>query len=173
MTLTCLLLLAVPGAAPPVVQEWGTIKGKVVFAGDKIPENPKVTVTSDRKVCLSKGPISKDELVIDAKTKGVRWVRVWLAPVDDFRNVKKASIPNHPSLKMVPKEAFITAPCCVCEPRMLVMREGTTLVCRNNGKIGHNIVVGPNVPAIGRLVPPGKDDVISGIKAFHVPAAAS
>src|SRR5262245_36687706 len=108
MTLTCLLLLAVPGAAQPVVRGWGPTKGKVVFAGDKIPENPKVTVTSDRKVCLSKGPIYKDELVIDAKTKGVRWVMVWLAPVEDFRNVKKDSIPIHPSLKKVPKEAFIT-----------------------------------------------------------------
>jgi hypothetical protein len=69
MSLATILLLTIPGAAPPAVGEWGAITGRVVFDGDKIPENPKVNVTSDKNECLSKGPILANKLVIDSKTK--------------------------------------------------------------------------------------------------------
>jgi hypothetical protein len=165
MSLTCLLLLSLPGAAPPV-QEWGSLKGQVVFAGDKIPENPKVNVIADRKHCLSKGPIYKDELVIDATSKGVRWVMVWLAPVDDFRNVKKDSIPIHPSLKEVPKEVVLRAPCCVFEPRMLVLRAGSTLVFRNDGAVAHALKFnGRENDPQAVLVRPDKEAKIGPLKA--------
>src|SRR5687768_17137941 len=128
MSLANLLLLALPGAAPFVPQGWGDIKGRVVFAGDKIPETPKVKVTFDKEHCLSKGPIYKNELVIDPKTKGVRWVLVWLKPVTDFRTVKEDTLPIHPSLKKAPGEVVLRGPCCEFEPRILAMRQGTTLV---------------------------------------------
>jgi hypothetical protein len=137
MNLANLLLLTIPGAAPFVSQEWGDIKGRVVFVGEKIPENPKVNVFTDKEHCLSKGPIYENKLVIDPKTKGVRWVLVWLTPVKGFRNVKKDSIPIRPSVKQ-PKEVEIRGPRCEFEPRMLAMREGTALVFRRDNKVVHN-----------------------------------
>jgi hypothetical protein len=176
MNAASLLLLCVPCAAPPVAQEWGDVRGQVVFDGDKIPENPKVEVTADRKHCLSKGPILKDKLVIDSKTKGVRWVIAYLAPVKDFRKMKAGDVPIHPSLRKVPKELVVKAPCCKFEPRVLVMREGTTLVFKNDKKtpVAHNIFPqGEGVPAISRLIPLDGTQTFMGIKARPFPASFS
>src|SRR5262249_49445513 len=101
MHVASLLLLCAPCAAPPVVQEWGDVKGQVVFAGKKIPDIPVVKVNGARDHCLSGGPIRKDELVVDAKTKAVLYVLVWLAPVKAFHKMKAGALPIHPSLKTV------------------------------------------------------------------------
>jgi hypothetical protein len=175
MSVTCLILLAsVPSAAPPVAQEWGDLKGQVVFDGDKIPENPKVNVTADRKHCLSKGPILQDKLVIDSKTKGVRWVVAYLAPVKDFRKMKAGDVPIHPSLRKVPKEVVVKAPCCKFEPRVLVMREGTTLVFEPDKKaVGHNVRAETGEPFIGQLVLPVERQPFQRIKARPFPISLS
>ena len=60
-------------------KDWGTIKGTVVYDGvPPVRKTVDVTASVDKVFCLSKGPVLSDELVVDPKTKGVRWVMVWL-----------------------------------------------------------------------------------------------
>src|SRR5262245_44295273 len=59
-------------------QGWGTVKGQVVYGGDKLPDNPEVTVTNDKAYCTKDGKILRNEWVVDPKTKGVKWALVWL-----------------------------------------------------------------------------------------------
>src|SRR5262249_31965950 len=36
-------------------KDWGTLKGRIVFAGDKLPETVELKVDKDQEHCLSKG----------------------------------------------------------------------------------------------------------------------
>lgn len=172
MSLANLLLLVIPGAAPFVAQEWGDVKGRVLFVGDKIPENSKVNVTADKNKCLSKGPIYRNELVIDSKTKGVRWVMVWLAPVKDFRNIKADYLPVHPSLKKVPEEVVLRAPCCAFEPRAQAVRSGTTLVFNNRENVSHTLKFNSQNNGVAcALLPPGKEHRVGPLAAERFPVS--
>ena len=73
-------------------QDWGTLKGKVVWGGSETPKPELVKIDKDQDHCLSKGDITSEKLVIDPATKGVRWVMVWLV---DPKN-PKADLPIHP-----------------------------------------------------------------------------
>ena len=98
-------------------QTWGTIKGQVVFAGAS-PTPEKLKVNKDEQHCLSKGDILSEKFVVDPKSKGVRWVMVWLV---DSKN-PKAQIPIHPSLLEVKqKDVVLDQPCCVYEPHVIGM----------------------------------------------------
>src|SRR5262245_43305384 len=92
-------------------QGWGTIKGQVVFDGKDVPANEKATVDKDMAHCLSKGPILKNALIVNEKTKGVRWVLVWIT---DPKPVTPATVkfvpPIHPSLANPPKTVEIDQP---------------------------------------------------------------
>jgi len=107
-------------------QEWGTLKGKVVFGGEA-PKAEAIKIDKDQDHCLSKGDIPSEKLVVDPATKGVRWVMVWLVDSKD----PKAALPIHSSLKeAASKEVFVDQPCCKFEPHVVALREGQTLVAK-------------------------------------------
>jgi hypothetical protein len=144
-----------PKAEDKVEGNWGTIKGRVVFAGDKIPERLALNVTVNQKECLKNGPILSEAYVINKKNKGVRWAVVWLIASKD----PKEKLEIHPSLKeLKDKEVVVDQPCCAFEPRVVVVREGQTLVIKNSAEIPHNFKMdspsGKN-PSINPTIPPG------------------
>src|SRR5262245_60259412 len=98
--LVCVLaLLSVAPAA--LGQGWGTIKGRVVYAGDP-PQLPPLPVNKDVMHCLSNGPIPDETWVVHPKNKGVRWVAVWLA-VDKNGSADYKAVPRlHPTVATVP-----------------------------------------------------------------------
>jgi hypothetical protein len=155
--------------APARAEGWGTIKGKVVFAGNA-PPNPEVNVTADKAHCTSKGPIYRNELVINKKNQGVRWVLVWLADPKDFKDVDKVP-PIHPDLKKVPPRVELDQPCCVFEPRVIGLREGTELVYKNSAPVPHNVKAegGPLGPSFNQLLPSGKELPVKDVKARLMP----
>jgi len=166
------LMAALAAADPASGQGWsgGTIKGQVVFEGKVLPPNPPVNVNNDVKHCLSKGKILRNEIVVNSKNKGVRWVLVWLAPVKDFANPNNIP-PIHPSLQKVPAKLEIDQPCCVFEPRVVAIREGTDLVFKNSAPVAHNVdakggALGPNFNV---LIPPGKKHEVNNVKARLIP----
>ena len=59
-----------------LAEDWGTIKGEIVWAGGAIPPRAKVDVTKDKEHCLAKGPLLSDELLIDVKTNAVEHPRL-------------------------------------------------------------------------------------------------
>jgi hypothetical protein len=123
-------------------QGWGTIKGTVILdpAIQAIPANEKTNVDKDQAHCLSKGDILRNELIVNKKNKGVRWVLVWLTDPKDARNAKFVP-PIHPSLKNPPKTVEVDQPCCVFEPRVMALQVGQDLVVKNSAPIPHNFKI--------------------------------
>ena len=81
-------------------QQWGSIKGRIVW-GKNIPKRKpleSVKANADKDHCLSKGPLLDEKWVVDAKDKGLRWTFVWLAPLDPKGG---KSLPVHPSLQKI------------------------------------------------------------------------
>src|SRR3954467_10766422 len=76
-----------PAQAPPG-QKWGTsVKGKVEWAGGAVPAPRVIAVPAPVPACIPPGGLLSDELVVDPKTKGVRWAFVWL--IDEGKDFKK------------------------------------------------------------------------------------
>jgi hypothetical protein len=147
-------VLATGGAGD---QEWGTIKGRIVWGGDSIPEPAKLDTSKEPK-CVAKdgGPITSEEWVVNPKNKGVRYVCIWLRTEDD-----KGKLPIHPDLANIAdkdKEVVIDQPCCMFEPHGVAIRDGQILVAKNSSKdIAHNVDWKGLRPTQGAntLVPPG------------------
>jgi plastocyanin len=158
-----LAVVAILAAVPAVRADgWGTVKGQVLWSGD-IPAAEQLKVDKDQPACLAHGPLLAQNYVIDPKSKGVRWVIVWLA---DPKNPTKA-LPIAPSLKEVkPKKVELDQPTCQFEPHALALRVGQTLEVKNTAKVPHNIKVdsGPTNVNMNQIVAPGGKLPISGFK---------
>jgi hypothetical protein len=133
-----LTLFVIPGLVPAKGggAGWGTIKGRVVWAEKKLPEKTKIDLNGhmDKAHCLSKGDLYKEEVLVHPKSTGVRYVCVWLAPVN-----KGDKLPVHPNLKKVPEtKVTMGQPCCAFVPRAVALREGQTLLVTNESPVVHN-----------------------------------
>jgi hypothetical protein len=117
---------------------WGTVKGQIIFDGDKVPDRAAQNVDKDQAHCLSKGPILSEEWVVNPKNKGVKWAIVWLAATNNLKS--PGTMPIHPSLaKSKVAEVVMDQPCCAFEPHVLALRDDQTLVFKNSAPVAHNV----------------------------------
>lgn len=142
-------------AAPVQAQgNWVTIKGQVIWPKMlNLPVAKLVNVTTDKEHCLSKGPLSYEDLIIDKETSGVKYVWVYLKPVggEDF-----SANEIHPDLtKSTPKTHTIDQPCCQFIPRILAARSGDSLLVKNSSPVPHNINYNADNDAFNVTIPPG------------------
>jgi hypothetical protein len=125
-------------------QGWGNIKGKVEWTPAVIPAPENLVdgvPPANIPPCVKGGVLPSDELLIDKGTKGVANTLIWLGSLKDRESAgrKPALIPIHPDRKALPKEAvIIDQPCCLFEPRVLVVREGQKLEVRNSAGFPHS-----------------------------------
>jgi hypothetical protein len=151
-------------AAGAAAQQWGTVKGQIVWGGGAIPKREEENVTADKNHCLSKGKLLKDDLLIDAKSLGVKDVFIWLGPVG------QGPMPIHPGLKAVPaKPVEIDQPCCHFEPRAVALRSGQTLIIKNSSPVAHNSMLSTKAeinPSINNQIPAGGQLQLKGDKAL-------
>lgn len=168
-TVASALVLSAPGIV--CAQNWFTIKGQIVFAGDKIPEATPLKVDKDQDHCLAKGPILSEEWVVNPQNKGVRWAFVWL----DAGKGKK--MPIHPSLQELPqKEVVIDQPQCAFVPHALGMRQGQILVAKNSSPIAHNTNIQGHPlknPGKNVIVPAGQQVLFENFVADTFPLTVS
>src|ERR1700722_15462691 len=159
--LTCGLLgalIVLTASSAAKAADWGTIKGQVIFGGATIPNRAPLKVDKDQKECLAKGPILSEEWVVDPKTKGVKWVYVWLVPDSKKKDDLIKAMPTHPDLKKRKLESIkVDQPCCMFEPYCIALQEGQSLEMHNSMDIAHNVKVdgNPDVgnPVINQLLP--------------------
>jgi hypothetical protein len=174
--LTALGLLAVPVAATAEEPAgWGTVKGQIVFEGDKLPEAKPYNVDKDQQHCLSKGPLLSNDWVINKDNKGVRYAFVWLVADPNLKSPSK-KIPIHPSLKeSKDKEIVLDQPCCMFEPHCLGIREDQTLIIKNSAPIPHNSNYqgGVKNPSGNPLIPAGSQVEIKGFQVSKSPIPVS
>jgi hypothetical protein len=157
-------------AAADDPKDWGTLKGQIVFAGDKLPDVVELRVDKDQAHCLGNGKLVSDEWVINKDNKGIRWVFVWLAP--DPASGKK-DLPIHASLKEPKdKRVEIDQPRCQFVPHSLALRQGQVLVAKNGSPISHNVNYAGHPlrnPSGNKLVPAGGSLDIEGLQADDFP----
>jgi len=130
----------VAGATAATAQDWVTIKGQVVFPADKkIPERKKLDISQDKEHCSKDGDILDQSVIVDAKTRGVKNVVVYLRPdnTDPKSEFPKDKI--HPDdAKRKAAEVVIDQPCCMFIKRITVARVGDTIVVKNPAPVAHN-----------------------------------
>lgn len=118
-------------AASARAAEWGDLELRFVYDG-KVPEAPKLELNKDVDVC---GPFNlRDEsLVVDAKTKGIANVVVWL---DVAKSGREPDV--HPSFaKEADEPAVLANTKCRFEPHVMAMRSGRTLEITNDDPVAH------------------------------------
>jgi hypothetical protein len=141
----------------PALAQWATIKGQVVYPGDKaIPKRLPLNV-GNNPACLAKGPILDEAVLINSKNRGIRNVVVFLRPLDtNTKTFTKGEI--HPDdQKRKAREITITQPCCMFVDRVTTARIGDTIVVENPASIVHNFFwvstnngdFNENVPVMG------------------------
>lgn len=131
--------LPVGDASPEIrlaADGWGSVKGQVVFEGDKIPEPETLKVDKDQDHCLAKGPRQAVKWAVNTENKGLANVVVFL------RAEPGQKLAVNDELK-APKDKEVTLdqPNCMFEPRILALRADQTLVAKNPAPVAHNIVI--------------------------------
>src|SRR4051794_36905375 len=76
------LVLAAFGGRAARAADGATIKGQVVWAGDKIPPRTPLNVNKDQQACLAKGPLTSEDVVVNPANKGLANVFVWITAAD-------------------------------------------------------------------------------------------
>ncbi|OAI50417.1 hypothetical protein AYO44_17780 [Planctomycetaceae bacterium SCGC AG-212-F19] len=118
------LLLASLAAEPPAT---GTITGVVRFTG-KVPQ-PKLITTTDGL------QIKHNDLVVDAKTKGLRWVAVVLEDAPAQEKVAKA------------EPVIVDQKDMIFMPRVVPVRHGQPVRFENSDQFNHSVQAISTLPA--------------------------
>jgi hypothetical protein len=163
--------LALAGRSVSAADEpstWGAVKGRIVWGGEPIPKPQEINVNKDQEHCLAKGPLLGEELVVNDKNRGVRWVFVWLAPEPGG-----PPLAIHPDLKEIKhKQVEIDQPYCQFIPHALALRQGQELVAKNSSAISHNVnwTGHPLKNPGGNVIIPAKQShTIEGLNADRFP----
>jgi hypothetical protein len=127
-------------------EKWGTVKGQITW-DDKKP------------------PPGSENVVVNAKNKGLKNVIVWLTDADDA----KKALPINPALK-AGKDVTLTiqgaGPVRRFEPRVLAVREGQTVVIANGLRAAEKVrwITKDNNPGDSKPLPAGKKIDIDDLK---------
>jgi hypothetical protein len=122
------------GSAPVTAEGWGTLKGQVTFGGDPPPVKvlqEKGKAEKNPEWCAKDTPIVSERLVVDAATKGVKNVLVYLPrPTKVNDDAKKAA---------TGKTVEFDQKNCTFAPHVLGLMAGTTVVLRSSDQVNHNV----------------------------------
>ena len=130
---------AEPATAPAAeasatVAGFGTLKGQVVFDGDPPKLGDLVAqgkAEKDPKICATKGAIPDQRLVVDPKTKGVRYALVYIP--------KPTAISPEAESEAKAKVQVFDQKNCVFEPHVIGMTKGSKVSMVNSDPAGHNV----------------------------------
>lgn len=135
---------------------FGTIKGKLVWGGEKPPAvKPLIAVgaaTKDPTVCAAKKAIPDNKLPVDPSTLGVRYAFAYLVrPKGENPDAVKA---------LVAKTASVVIDQANCEflPYSTALHQDQTLIFKSTDPVNHNVHLTPfnNAPFNTILAPSGQ-----------------
>lgn len=123
--------------APASADDFGTIKGRVVWGGSTAPE-PKVLVekgkaTKDLEVCGVNGPIVSEQLQVDPDSKGIADALIYLVkPSGANPAAAKALLKAAPTVVLDQKD-------CVFVPHLVALYKEQPLTIKSSDPVGHNV----------------------------------
>jgi plastocyanin len=154
LTLGSGLILA--GSPAHADEKFVTVKGQITLK--EVPKAEVLDVKNDRAACCKDGDLLSSKLAVNAKTKGVSNVVVYLRPDSDDKDAPFPKDQIDPNLvKAKPVKHVIDQPKCQFEPRILAAREGDTLVIKNSAEIPHNTNFSGCGLEFNNTIPPGKE----------------
>jgi hypothetical protein len=149
-------------ANPAAAQQWGTIKGKIVWDGP-VPKQAKIEPKVNQDVCAKDKEPLEEDYVINPKNQGVKNVFVWIRPTGAAKDDPFPAAKIHPSLaKPAQAGVEIDQPCCRFIPHVLAAREGQIMTIKNSAPIAHNAKWdSSNNGSINPLIPSGGQYVLA------------
>jgi hypothetical protein len=152
--LVAALCVAGAGANEAKAQgNYGTIKGRLVYDGDTTPPAKNLVeagqATKDPQVCAKSVAIASRELVVDEKTKGIRYAFAYL-PKPEGTNVDAAKA-------LVARAAKVEIDQKNCEflPYVTAIIQDQPLVLKSTDPINHNVRFSAFVnAAFNQILPP-------------------
>ena len=166
-------------------EEWGSIKGRFVWAPTELPLGAVLDVNKDKDWCLGAGPLRDQKWIVDPETKGVRNIFCYLAkpsaihpdyPQDaqaaneafrkEFEQLNGFAFGNAPMLVSQKKiklrdikspAAMIDQVRCLYVPHAVAIRQGHPSLVLNPEPIAHNVKVASISGAndANPIMPPG------------------
>ena len=138
-------------------QGFGTIKGKLVWGGDTAPE-PKVLratgkAETDAALCAAAAPLIDNGLLVDPKTKGIKFGMVYLVkPSGKNPEAEKALLKKGAKVVLDQKN-------CEYLPYAVALHKDQKLVFKSSDPVPHNVHFSPfendpfntSVPANGEF----------------------
>lgn len=122
-------------------QAYGSIKGKLVWGGPEAPAQ-KVLIAQGRAdkdpaVCASASSLMDKNLVVDSKTKGVKYGIVYLVkPKGDNPDAVKMLVEKTPNVEIDQKS-------CEFVPYVSLLHQDQALVFKSSDAANHNIHLSP------------------------------
>lgn len=158
----------------PQEKDWGTVRGRIVFPEDAaVPKPREIDLAkygiqgNDLKWFSSKGPIYSEDWVVNEKSRGVRWVFVWLIPA---AGEGKGVLPVHPSLEKPASDTVkIEQPCSGFAPHTVAIREGQKLLVVNDSPVSHAFQYTGSLQSGNQAMPPGSKITIGDLVAHRLP----
>lgn len=139
-----------PAAAPaPVQAGFGTIKGKLVYGGDKIPSAEPLSL-GNQEFCKDQ-ELFDQTLVVDSSTKGIKGGFAYVnGPKGKNPEAEKALLEKQPVVQIDNKD-------CQFVPHSTAMHKAQTLEFTSSDPVGHNAhYTGFNSSSNAALAPKGK-----------------
>jgi len=128
VALACGLAIALAGSLQ--ADEWGTLKGRLVYDGPP-PVPAKLSVTKDVEVCSKHHPV--DESLLVDKEGGLANVVIYI------RVPRGTKLPVHPDYeKETAAEVTMDNLHCRFDPHVAMIRTSQTLALKNSDSVGHN-----------------------------------
>ena len=114
---------------------YGTLKGQVLLAGNPPAANvlfAQGKASKDPDVCAKEGAIPNERLVVDASSKGVKNVLVYIPkPVGPISDEAKSAASQ--------VEVIFDQKNCIFEPHVLGVMRGAQVVIKNSDPVSHNV----------------------------------
>ncbi len=160
-----LTLLGLIPALTANAQNVTTVKGRFVWDDAKGPPPARkaITPTKDEEVCAKDKDFKTEDWVVNPKTKGIKYVVVWLAPEPKAGGPKLRDLPPFDKKDIPPAAAKpakadveIDQPCCRFIPHVLAAQEGQGMIIKNGASVPHNAKwTSRNNGEINPLIPAG------------------
>lgn len=116
----------------PAKADFGSIKGKLVWGGDKVPEPKKLNVNKDLQVC-GKEPLVDRGLIVDPATKGVKFgVAYLVSPKGTNPDAEAVLLKKEPKVEIDQKA-------CEYIPHVSAFMNKQPVVFKSSDAVGHNV----------------------------------
>ena len=165
--LQLVLLLLVGMANDGRAEEWGKLRGQVVYDGEP-PVPKKLKITKDEEECC-KHNLVDESLQVHATSHGLQNVVVFLAPSADRK------VPVHPDYAGPPHtEPTLDNHACRFALRVVLLRTKQNLIVGNSDPIGHNVMIdAQRNPPLNVTIPSGSSIKKSFEVEERLPVAVS